>query len=61
VFDLAGAEVEMEPIHTSQTQRRARRPSYSALTSVRLGEVGLSPLRPWKKALSDYLRVKGVG
>jgi dTDP-4-dehydrorhamnose reductase len=59
-FDLAGVEVEMEPIYTSQTQRRARRPSYSALATARLGDVGLSPLRPWKDALSDYLRTKGM-
>jgi dTDP-4-dehydrorhamnose reductase len=57
VFDLAGVDVRMEPIHTNQTQRRARRPSYSALTTTRLGEAGL---RPWKEALGDYLRAKGM-
>lgn len=60
VFDLAGVEVEMEPIHTGQTQRRARRPSYSALTTARLKKLGLSPLRPWQEALGDYLRAKGI-
>ncbi len=59
-FDLAGVKVEMEPIQTGQTQRRARRPSYSALSTTRLGEVGLSPLRPWREALSDYLGAKGM-
>ena len=59
-FDLAKVEVEMEPIDTRQTQRRARRPSYSALTTARLEDVGLSPLRPWKEALCDYLRAKGL-
>jgi dTDP-4-dehydrorhamnose reductase len=60
-FDLAGVETEMEPIQTGQTRRRARRPSYSALTTSRLAEVGLSPMRPWKEALGDYLRAKGLG
>jgi dTDP-4-dehydrorhamnose reductase len=60
VFDLAGVEVKMEPIRTGQTQRRASRPSYSALATTRLEAVGLSPLRPWKEALSDYLQAKGV-
>jgi dTDP-4-dehydrorhamnose reductase len=60
VFDLAGAEVEMEPIQTGETGRRARRPSYSALTTTRLPEVGTSPLRPWTEALSDYLQAKGL-
>jgi dTDP-4-dehydrorhamnose reductase len=59
-FDLAGVEVKMEPVHTDQTRRRARRPSYSALATARLKEVGLSPLRPWKEALDDYLREKGL-
>jgi dTDP-4-dehydrorhamnose reductase len=59
-FDLAGVEAEMEPIGTGQTRRRARRPSYSALTTSRLAEVGLSRMRPWKEALDDYLRAKGL-
>jgi dTDP-4-dehydrorhamnose reductase len=60
VFDLAGVEAKVEPIHTGQTQRRARRPTYSALTTARLEKLGLSPLRPWKEALGDYLRAKGM-
>jgi dTDP-4-dehydrorhamnose reductase len=60
VFDLAGVSVKMEPIETGQSQRRARRPPYSALASVRLRDAGLQPLRPWKEALADYLRAKGV-
>jgi dTDP-4-dehydrorhamnose reductase len=59
-FDLAGVKVKMEPIYTSQTQRRARRPSYSALTTARLEELGLNPLRGWREALSAYLRAKGL-
>jgi dTDP-4-dehydrorhamnose reductase len=59
-FDLAGAEVEMEPISSKQMQQRARRPPYSALATARLEAVGLSPLRPWKEALSDYLKKKGM-
>ena len=59
-LDLAGVEADMEPIGTGQLQQRARRPSYSALTTVRLGAVGLNPLRPWREALSDYLQQKGM-
>ena len=59
-FDLAGVEAEMEPIESGQFRQRARRPSYSALTTARLQNMGLSPLRPWKEALSDYLRTKGA-
>ncbi len=56
VFDLAGVAVEMEPIETGETGRRARRPSYSALTTARLRKP--SPLRPWQEALGDYLEAK---
>ena len=59
-FDLAGVEAKMEPVDSSQFQQRARRPPYSALTSVRLEEAGLKPLRHWNEALSDYLKIKGV-
>jgi dTDP-4-dehydrorhamnose reductase len=59
-FDLAGVEAEMEPISTAQMQQRARRPSYSALATTRLEEVGLNPMRPWEEALSDYLQTKGL-
>jgi dTDP-4-dehydrorhamnose reductase len=59
-LDLAGVEADMEPIGTGQLQQRARRPSYSALTTARLGAAGLNPLRPWREALSDYLQQKGV-
>ena len=59
-FDLAGVEAAMEPISTAQMQQRARRPSYSALATTRLEEVGLNPMRPWEEALSDYLQTKGL-
>ena len=59
-FEIAGVEAKMEPITTGQLKQRARRPSYSALATARLGEIGLSPLRPWKEALSAYLRTKGM-
>jgi dTDP-4-dehydrorhamnose reductase len=59
-LDLAGVEARMEEISTEQMQQRARRPSYSALATTRLKAVGLEPLRPWKEALGDYLRVKGM-
>lgn len=59
-FDIAGVEVEMEPVDSGQFQQRARRPPYSALGSSRLAAAGLSPMRPWEEALDDYLNQKGV-
>jgi len=59
-LELAGVDARMEQISTEQMQQRARRPPYSALDSTRLETLGLSPMRPWKEALSDYLRAKGM-
>jgi dTDP-4-dehydrorhamnose reductase len=58
--ELAGIDVEVEPTVSTQQPRRARRPPYSALTSERLAATGVPPLRPWREALADYLRAKGL-
>ncbi len=57
---LAGLNTHVEPVPTSISPRGARRPSYSALTSRRLQECGIEPLRPWEEALGAYLRAKEV-
>ena len=59
-FDIAGIAVNMEPTTTVTGERRARRPSYSALASERLAEAGVPPLRPWRAALEQYLHAKGL-
>ena len=58
--ELAGIDVDVEPTVSTQQARRARRPPYSALTSERLAATGVAPLRPWREALADYLRAKGL-
>jgi len=57
-FEIAGVKARMEPIDTGQMKQRARRPSYSALETSRLGAVGLNSMRPWEEALGDYLKQK---
>ena len=59
-FDIAGISVILEPTTTISDDRHARRPSYSALASERLHEVGVPPLRPWRDALEQYLHAKGL-
>ncbi|MGH2615078.1 MAG: dTDP-4-dehydrorhamnose reductase [Thermomicrobiales bacterium] len=59
-FDIAGIAVTMEPTVTVTGERRARRPPYSALTSERLADTGVAPLRPWHDALTHYLNAKGL-
>lgn len=59
-FDIAGIAVNMEPTLTVTGERRARRPPYSALTSERLEQFGVAPMRPWREALTHYLHAKGL-
>src|SRR5437660_12807785 len=59
LFALAGVTVNLTPITTEQSQRRARRPAYSALTSTRLPSTGVKPMRSWQEALRNYLRNQG--
>jgi dTDP-4-dehydrorhamnose reductase len=59
LFRLANVSAELTPITTDQSERRARRPAYSALTSTRLQTAGVGALRPWQDALRDYLGKKG--
>lgn len=55
LYDQVGITASVEPITTEQSGRRARRPAYSVLASARLQAAGLTPLRPWREALADYL------
>ncbi len=59
-LELAGVAVAIEPSTTTQLPRRAVRPPYSAMRSVRLEEAGVAPLRPWRDALADYLKAKEI-
>ncbi len=55
IFRLKGMAVKVHPVTSEHFAGRARRPRFSALGSVRLGELGLAPLRPWQEALAEYL------
>jgi dTDP-4-dehydrorhamnose reductase len=59
VFELTGVAVKLDAVESSAFPTRARRPPYSALTSSRLVDEGIGPLRPWREALADYLHQKG--
>ena len=57
-LEMTGIGASIVPINTAQAGRRAPRPPYSAMTSVRLLKGGLLPLRPWQRALKAYLELK---
>ncbi len=48
--------VSVTPVTTEEFPRLAPRPANSVLASVRLAEVGLTPMRPWQEAVQEYLR-----
>jgi len=59
VFEIMGWDVDIEPIKTRDLNLIAKRPLFSALENKRLKILGLR-MRPWREALKEYLREKGV-
>jgi dTDP-4-dehydrorhamnose reductase len=56
VFAELGADPQrVQPVSTAEHPRPARRPAYSALGSRLSAAAGLTPLRPWRDALSETL------
>jgi len=55
-LDLAGVQAAIEPVDTATFAAPAPRPAFSALASVRVDALGITPLRPWEAALRAYLR-----
>jgi len=55
IVQLAGLNVQVEPITSDQIPLKAKRPAFSALISVRLLSAGLPPLRHWREALAEFL------
>jgi len=59
IFSLLGLKPDLTPVTAAEFGAPAQRPAYSVLENRRLAELGISPLRPWREALADYLRLKG--
>lgn len=58
-LELAGLGPDVRPVSAAEFSAKAQRPSYSVLSSGRLQEFGLAPLRGWRDALKAYLIEKG--
>lgn len=56
VLETAGVTATVDPLSSSQWPGKMRRLPDTRLASVRCGSLGLEPLRPWREALSAYLR-----
>jgi dTDP-4-dehydrorhamnose reductase len=56
VFEAVGADPQrVRPVGSDRHPRPAPRPAYSALSARRSAEAGLTPLRPWREALTAAL------
>ena len=51
-----GLGVEMQAIRSDECHAKARRPALSALASLRLTQIGLTPCRTWREMLHEYLQ-----
>jgi dTDP-4-dehydrorhamnose reductase len=58
IFSILGRDAEVKPIKSSDIQRLARRPIFSALKNQILENSGLH-MRNWKEALKAYLTEEG--
>ncbi len=56
VFDFAGRPDLLAATTTAEFGAAAKRSPYTALRSVRLGSIGIGPLRGVEKALPEYLQ-----
>jgi dTDP-4-dehydrorhamnose reductase len=58
IFKITGLNPPLIPIKTYKLQMKAKRPKFSALTSIKLQNYSIK-VRDWKQALRDYLIEKG--
>lgn len=60
IFELDGINADLQPTTSAAFGAAARRPAFSALENRRLVAAGLTPLRPWREALADYLKARAA-
>jgi dTDP-4-dehydrorhamnose reductase len=60
IVELGGVDVAVEPVVTTTAPGAAQRPLNGVLASSRASGLGISPLRPWRDALCDYMDRAGL-
>ena len=58
IFEFLNLNIDLKPIKVRSLNTKAKRPSFSALESIKLSKDALS-LSNWKDALKNYLNEKG--
>jgi len=59
ILKQAGLKIPVIPVSSDEYPQKARRPRYSVLDNYHLRLLGMDDMRPWQKALRDYLIEKG--
>jgi dTDP-4-dehydrorhamnose reductase len=60
IMEIAGMEVPIEPVSTTIPPGGVDRPLNGVLARSRADALGLTPLRPWRDALQDYMGRAGL-
>ena len=55
IMQIAAVKVDIEPVQTTIPPGGVDRPLNGVLARKRADELGLTPLRPWREALEDYM------
>ena len=61
IFRQAGLSPDLAPISSEEFGAAARRPAYSVMTSKRLPELGIEPMRPWQDCVRAWLGKNAEG
>jgi dTDP-4-dehydrorhamnose reductase len=59
ILEFAAIDAPIEPVETRTPPGRADRPLNGVLARPAADAAGLTPLRPWRDALADYMRRAG--
>ena len=60
IFSVAGRAANLSPIDSHAYGAKARRPAYSVLENRRAKALGITDFSPWREALRNYLKKKGL-
>ncbi len=60
IFEAAGLNPPLKPIHEREFRTAARRPRYSALSNAKMESLGIAPMPRLEDAVRDYLKARSA-